>query len=144
MSKLPQDESFRDSIGTITTEGKRNFILPKKPSGKFYDKRKLLSYILLAFLLSAPFIKINGNQFLLFNVLERKFSIVGFPFWPQDFYLFVMSMIVGVVGLTLFTVAFGRIFCGWFCPQTIFLEMVFRRMNLTVGNYSTKTFAIHF
>lgn len=128
MSKLP-NESFRDTIGTINTEGKRNFIYPKKPSGKFYDKRKLLSYFLLAFLLSAPFIKINGNQFLLFNVLERKFSIFGFPFWPQDFYLFVISMIIGVVGLTLFTVAFGRIFCGWFCPQTIFLEMVFRRIE---------------
>lgn len=128
MSKLP-DESFRDSIGTITTEGKRNFIYPKKPSGKFYDKRKILSYALLAFLLSAPFIKVNGNQFLMFNVSERRFSIFGFPFWPQDFHLFVMSMIVGVVGLTLFTVAFGRIFCGWFCPQTIFLELVFRRIE---------------
>jgi len=128
MSNLP-DESFRDSIGTINEEGKRNFIYPKKPVGKYYDKRKLLSYFLLAFLLSAPFIKINGNQFLLFNVLERKFSIFGFPFWPQDFYIFVLSMIVGVVGLTLFTVAFGRIFCGWFCPQTIFLEMVFRRIE---------------
>ncbi len=124
-----KDESFRDSIATITTEGKRNFIYPKKPSGKYYQKRKILSYILLVFLLTAPFIKVNGNQFLMFNVLERRFSIFGFPFWPQDFYLFVMSMIVGVVGLTLFTVAFGRIFCGWFCPQTIFLEMVFRRLE---------------
>uniref|UniRef100_UPI0040496BC0 cytochrome c oxidase accessory protein CcoG n=1 Tax=Flavobacterium sp. TaxID=239 RepID=UPI0040496BC0 len=131
MSNIP-DESFRDSIGTIDAEGKRNFIFPKKPSGKYYDKRKLLSYVLLAFLLSAPFVKINGNQFLMFNVLERRFSIFGFPFWPQDFYLFVMSMIVGVVGLTLFTVAFGRIFCGWFCPQTIFLEMVFRRIEFWI------------
>ena len=128
MSNLP-DESFRDTIGTIDEKGKRNFIHPKKPVGSYYDKRKLLSYFLLAFLLSAPFIKINGNQFLLFNVLERKFSIFGFPFWPQDFYIFVLSMIVGVVGLTLFTVAFGRIFCGWFCPQTIFMEMVFRRIE---------------
>ena len=128
MSNIP-DESFRDSIATINVEGKRNFIYPKKPSGPFYEKRKLLSYFLLVFLLSAPFIKVNGNQFLMFNVLERRFSIFGFPFWPQDFYLFVMSMIVGVVGLTLFTVAFGRIFCGWFCPQTIFLEMVFRRIE---------------
>lgn len=128
MSKLP-DESFRDTIGTINEDGKRNFIFPKKPSGKFYDKRKLLSYILLILLLGAPFLKVNGNQFLLFNVLERKFSIFGFPFWPQDFYLFVISMIIGVVGLTFFTVAFGRIFCGWFCPQTIFLEMVFRRIE---------------
>ena len=131
MAKLP-DDSFRDTIGTIDEQGKRNFIHPKKPVGKLYEKRKILSYFLLAFLLSAPFIKINGNQFLLFNVLERKFSIFGFPFWPQDFYLFVISMIIGVVGLTLFTVAFGRIFCGWFCPQTIFLEMVFRRIEYLI------------
>lgn len=123
------DESFRDSIATIDEKGKRAFIFPKKPSGPFYDKRKLLSYFLLAFLLSAPFIKINGNQFLLFNVLERRFNIFSFPFWPQDFHLFVISMIIGVVGLALFTVAFGRIFCGWFCPQTIFMEMVFRRIE---------------
>lgn len=126
------DESFRDSIGTITKEGKRNYIVPKKPSGKFYDKRKILSYVLLAFLISAPFIKINGNQFLMFNVLERRFNIFSFPFWPQDFHLFVISMIIGVVGLTLFTVAFGRIFCGWFCPQTIFMEMVFRRVEFWI------------
>ncbi len=130
-SHLP-DESFRDSIGTITKDGKRNYIHPKKPSGKYYDKRKILSYTLLTFFIIAPFIKINGNQFLMFNVLERRFNIFGFPFWPQDFHLFVISMIVGVVGLTLFTVAFGRIFCGWFCPQTIFLEMVFRRIEFWI------------
>lgn len=123
------EESFRDSISTIDDTGKRAFVFPKKPSGPLYDKRKIVSYVLLAFLLSAPFIKINGNQFLMFNVLERRFNIFGFPFWPQDFHLFVISMIIGVVGLALFTVAFGRIFCGWFCPQTIFMEMVFRRIE---------------
>jgi cytochrome c oxidase accessory protein FixG len=127
--ETPEKESFRDTIATIDESGKRKFIYPKKPVGRFYDRRKVLSYFLLVFLLAAPFVKINGNQFLMFNVLERKFSIFGFPFWPQDFYLFVISMIVGVVGLTLFTVAFGRIFCGWFCPQTIFMEMVFRRIE---------------
>jgi polyferredoxin len=83
----------------------------------------------LVFLFAAPFVKINGHQFLMFNVLERRFNIFSFPFWPQDFHLFVISMIIGVVGLALFTVAFGRIFCGWFCPQTIFMEMVFRRIE---------------
>ena len=65
----------------------------------------------------------------MFNILERRFNIFGFPFWPQDFHLFVISMIIGVVFITLFTVAFGRIFCGWICPQTIFMEMVFRRIE---------------
>lgn len=131
MSKMP-DESFRDAIGTIDEKGKRAWVFPKIPKGKFYDRRKLVSYFLLLFLFGAPFLKINGNQFLLFNVTERKFNIFGFPFWPQDFYLFAMSMLVGVVFVALFTVAFGRIFCGWICPQTIFMEMVFRRIEFWI------------
>ncbi len=125
----PENERFRDSIGTITEEGKRAWVYPKKPSGKLYRYRKYVSYFLLAFLFAAPFVKINGNQFLLFNVLERRFNIFGFPFWPQDFYLFVIMMIIGVVFIIFFTAAFGRIFCGWICPQTIFMEMVFRRIE---------------
>ena len=124
-----QDESFRDSIGTIDETGNRKFKIKKKPSGKLYEYRKIVSYFLLAILIANPFIKINGNQFMMFNVLERRFNIFGFPFWPQDFYLFVLFMILGVVFVILFTVIFGRIFCGWICPQTIFLEMVFRRIE---------------
>ena len=124
--ETPENEIFRDSIGTIDAEGKRAWVFPKKPNGKYYEKRKIVSYILIAFLFAAPFVKVNGNQFLLFNILERRFNIFGFPFWPQDFHLFVISMIIGVVFIALFTVIFGRIFCGWMCPQTIFLEMVFR------------------
>lgn len=124
-----QDESFRDSISTITEDGKRAWVFPKKPKGKYYDKRKIVSYVLLLMLFSFPFIKINGHQFFLLNFFERKFHIFGIPFWPQDFYLIMISMIVGVVFVTLFTVAFGRIFCGWICPQTIFMEMVFRRIE---------------
>ncbi|KVV15152.1 cytochrome c oxidase accessory protein CcoG [Flavobacterium sp. TAB 87] len=128
MSNLP-DEAFRDTIGTLDSEGKRKYIFPKKPSGKYYDYRKWVSYVLLSIFIICPFIKINGNQFMLFNIMERRFNIFGFPFWPQDFYLFVLSMLVGVVFVILFTVVFGRIFCGWICPQTIFLELVFRRVE---------------
>tara|TARA_R110002111_G_scaffold99207_5_gene153360 strand:- start:6882 stop:8306 length:1425 start_codon:yes stop_codon:yes gene_type:complete len=136
--ETPDNEVFRDSIGTIDEEGKRKWVFPKKPSGPLYEKRKIVSYFLLAFLLAAPFIKINGNQFLLFNILERRFNIFGFPFWPQDFYLFVISMLIGVVFITLFTVGFGRVFCGWICPQTIFLEMVFRRIEYWIDGDRNK------
>lgn len=130
--ETPNNETFRDSIGTVTKEGKRAWVFPKKPNGKFYKYRKYVSYGLLTFLLVSPFIKVNGNQFLMFNVLERRFNIFGFPFWPQDFYLFVISMLIGVIFIALFTVAFGRIFCGWICPQTIFMEMVFRRIEFWI------------
>ena len=124
-----EHERFRDSIGTVTPEGKRSWVYPKKPDGRLYKYRQWVSYFLLAILFTAPFLKINGNQFLMFNVLERRFNIFGTIFWPQDFYLFVLMMLIGVVFVVLFTVAFGRIFCGWICPQTIFMEMVFRRIE---------------
>ena len=124
-----EHERFRDSIGTVTSEGKRSWGYPKKPDGILYKYRQWVSYFLLAILFAAPFLKINGNQFLMFNVLERRFNIFGTIFWPQDFYLFVLMMLIGVVFVVLFTVAFGRIFCGWICPQTIFMEMVFRRIE---------------
>jgi len=136
--EAPENESFRDSIGTINEDGKRAWVFPKKPSGKFYEKRKVLSYVLLAILIASPFIKLNGNQFLMFNVLERRFNVFGFPFWPQDFHLFVISMIIGVIFITLFTVGFGRIFCGWICPQTIFMEMVFRRIEYWIDGDRNK------
>ena len=129
MSEPYEDESFRDTIGTLDKDGKRKFVFPKKPHGKFYEYRKVVSYFLLAILIANPFIKVNGNQFMMFNVLERRFNIFGFTFWPQDFHLFVISMLLGVAFILLFTVVFGRIFCGWICPQTIFLELVFRRIE---------------
>jgi cytochrome c oxidase accessory protein FixG len=128
MGQQGQD-NFRDTIGTLNDEGKRAWLFPKKPKGKWYEYRKYVSYVLLLFLFTSPFVKINGNQFLMFNVLERRFNIFGFPFWPQDFHLFVIMMIAGVVFVVFFTVAFGRIFCGWICPQTIFMELVFRRIE---------------
>ena len=86
MSKLP-DEAFRDTIGTIDDEGNRKFIFPKRPSGRFWEYRKWVSYFLLIILIANPFIKVNGNQFMMFNILERRFNIFGFPFWPQDIYI---------------------------------------------------------
>ena len=119
-------ETFRDQIGTINDKGKRAWIYADLPKGLYANRRKLVSYVLVAFLFIAPFVKVGGNQLFLINVLERKFHIFGQPFWPQDFHLLVIIMITAVVFVILFTVAFGRLFCGWVCPQTIFLEMIFR------------------
>ncbi len=126
---MEEQKSFRDSIATVDEQGKRIWVFPKKPSGKYYDKRKLLSYFLLALLFSGPFLRIGGEPVLMFNVLERKFVIFGQIFWPQDLHLFAIATIALVIFVALFTVVFGRLFCGWICPQTIFMEMVFRRIE---------------
>jgi cytochrome c oxidase accessory protein FixG len=135
-TQFDRDESFRDHIGTIQEDGKRKWIFAKKPKGKLYNYRIYLSYFLLALLFAGPWIKIDGEPFLLLNIVERKFSILGQVFWPQDIHLFALAMITAVVFIVLFTVVFGRIFCGWICPQTIFMEMVFRRIEYWIeGDY---------
>ncbi len=125
-------EEYRDSIATVDESGKRNWIYPKKPSGRFYRARTYVSWGLLALLFGMPFIKVNGEPFILFNILDRKFILFGIPFLPQDFHLFVFAMLTLMVFIILFTVVYGRLFCGWVCPQTIFMEMVFRKIEYAI------------
>ncbi|MEM7659136.1 MAG: cytochrome c oxidase accessory protein CcoG [Bacteroidota bacterium] len=124
-----EEDAFRNSIGTIQADGKRNWITPRQPKGRYYNRRTWFSAVLLLLLFSGPFIHINGEPLFLFNILKRKFILFGVIFWPQDFHLFVLAMITGIVAIVLFTVAFGRLWCGWACPQTVFMEMVFRRIE---------------
>lgn len=124
-----RDESFRDSIGTIDAEGHRKWIFPQKPKGQFYNKRKLVSYAYLIFFFTLPFIKFQGEPLFQLNIFERKFIIFGLIFWPQDLFLAALALLTFMVFIVLFTVVFGRLFCGWVCPQTIFMEMVFRRIE---------------
>lgn len=135
---LPETDAdtFRDTISIVNRKGGRKWVYPKKPHGRYTTARTLLSFILLAALFGLPFIKIDGHPFMLLNVFERKFIIFGTVFVPQDFYLFGLLMISLFVTLFLVTAVFGRIFCGWFCPQTVFLEMVFRKIEYFIeGDY---------
>ena len=124
-----ESETFRNQLATVTEEGNRKWIYPRKPSGRFHRARIVISVILLAILVITPFIKVNGHPFMLFDFLNRKFILFGILFGPHDFHLFVIAMIATVVFIILFTAVFGRIFCGWACPQTIFMEMVFRKIE---------------
>jgi cytochrome c oxidase accessory protein FixG len=122
-------QTFRNQLATVTDDGKRKWVYPKKPSGKFHIARIVVSAILLLILIATPFIKVNGHPFMLFDFLNRKFILFGVLFGPHDFHLLVIAFISMIVFIILFTAVFGRIFCGWACPQTIFLEMVFRKIE---------------
>jgi cytochrome c oxidase accessory protein FixG len=123
------DQTFRDAVSTISKEGNRNYVNPQKPSGKLYNLRSYFSYFYLVLFFTLPFIKVEGEPVFLFNVLERKFIFFSKIFWPQDFFIFAIGFLTFIVFVILFTVAFGRIWCGWACPQTIFMEMVFRKIE---------------
>jgi cytochrome c oxidase accessory protein FixG len=127
--------SFRDRLATMDAKGKRKWVFAQKPKGRFYSIRTLVSYFFFILFFSLPFIKVNGRPLFLFNIPSAKFIIFGKIFWPQDFFILGLTMITFIVFIVLFTAAFGRLFCGWVCPQTIFMEMLFRKLEYFIeGN----------
>ena len=154
---LVEHDSFRDHLGIITDEGKRKVVYPKKPNGKFYNARTIFSLVLLAFLFGMPLIKVDGHPFMMLNIVDRvaflfgmplikvdghpfmmlnivdrKFIIFGQMFGTHDFFILALSFITLIVSIILFTAVFGRVVCGWACPQTVLLEMGFRKIEFFI------------
>ncbi|QNH61693.1 cytochrome c oxidase accessory protein CcoG [Hymenobacter sediminicola] len=128
-TEFKPDDSYRDTIATVDAAGKRVWLYPKKPTGRLYRARTWISYGLLALLFAGPWLRLNGLPLLMLNLPARKFIVLGQIFWPQDFFVLLLASLTFLVFIILFTVVYGRAFCGWVCPQTIFLEMVFRRIE---------------
>lgn len=126
MPPLSEPENYRDRIATVDATGGRVWVYPKFIRGAFMKRRQVLSYLLIAFLFAGPWITVGGEPLLQLDVIHRKFVILGQVFWPQDSFLFALAMVTAVVLIIVFTVVFGRLFCGWICPQTVFLEFIFR------------------
>lgn len=139
-AKPIENDGYRDTISLVNKKtGDRQWVYPKKPKGPLYKGRTWFSILLMLLLFGGPFMKINGHPLLLLNILERKFIIFGIPFWPQDMVLFALLMLTFVVFIIVFTVMFGRVWCGWACPQTIFMEMLFRKIEYLIeGDYKAQ------
>jgi len=130
------DLSFRDRPINLDEQGSRKWVYAKKPKGRWYTRRTIFSWFVLLFFIAVPFIRINGNPFILMDVAGRKFIIFGAIFWAQDTLILALLMLSFVLFIVFFTVTFGRLWCGWVCPQTIFLEMVFRKIEYLIeGDY---------
>lgn len=137
-------QEFRDSISTVDESGKRVWIYPKKPKGRFFNRRLLVGWAILGFFFATPFITLpNGQPLLMLNVFERKFVLFGHLFVPQDFFVLALTLILIFVSVILFTVAFGRIWCGWACPQTLFMELIFRQIEYLVEGDAAKQRALN-
>jgi len=118
--------------------GKRQWLYPLVRKGTLYKWRSWISYVYLIFFFAGPFLRINGQPLLLLNFFDRQFVLLGQVFWPQDIFLFMLASLVFIVCIVLFTIAFGRIFCGWICPQTIFMEMLFRKIEIWIEGAPNK------
>ena len=131
-----KDISFRDRPINLDEQGSRKWVYAKKPKGLWYRRRTIFSWFVLLFFIAVPFIRINGNPFVLLDIAGRKFILFGAIFWAQDTLILALLMLSFILFIILFTVTFGRLWCGWACPQTIFLEMVFRKIEYLIeGDY---------
>src|SRR6266542_68510 len=126
------EDSFRNALASVRPDGRRQWIFARQPSGPLYRARTAVSVFLLVFLFLAPFVTVHGQPLMLLNVIERKFVLLGAVFRPQDFYVVVVLALAVLVTLVLSTAVVGRVWCGWLCPQTIFLEMLFRRIEFLI------------
>jgi cytochrome c oxidase accessory protein FixG len=123
---------FRDHLATADQQGRRQWIYPRQPEGRYYTSRIYASWLLLALLFVGPFARVNGNPLLMINFPARRFSILGQIFWPHDMAMFAIALLIYFTAIMVFTAAFGRLWCGWVCPQTLLMEMVFRRIEYGV------------
>ncbi|HLH54852.1 MAG TPA: cytochrome c oxidase accessory protein CcoG [Verrucomicrobiae bacterium] len=134
---------FRNQIATAERDGRRKWLYPKRPQGKFHSARLWVTWVLLVVMFGGPFVKLNGNPLLMINVVERKFSVLGVIFWPQDNLVFALGFLLFLMGIAVFTAAFGRLWCGWTCPQTVMMEMVFRKIEYLIEGDSSSQRALN-
>ncbi len=135
-------QTFRNELASINKDGSRKWVYAQESSGRLTTRRSIVAYTLLALLIATPFVRIHGNPLMLLNVIERKFIVLGVVFWPQDFYLVVLSLLTFIVSIGVFTSLLGRIWCGWACPQTIFLEFVFRKIEFIIEGNARQQIAL--
>lgn len=113
-------------LSTLERDGSRRWLYPKLSKGRFLLRRRAVAYALIVLFHVLPFIQINGQPVILLDILHRRFHLFGITFLPTDTFLLALFLLSLFVAIFLVTALLGRIFCGWACPQTVYMEFVFR------------------
>ncbi|OFZ31086.1 MAG: cytochrome c oxidase accessory protein CcoG [Bdellovibrionales bacterium RIFCSPHIGHO2_01_FULL_40_29] len=125
-----------DRLTMLNEYGSRQTIIPAEVKGRFRTWRTRIHFLLMVIFLALPWIRINGSQAVLFDIGNRRFELFGALFQSHDSPLFFFILAMFVLGLMLSTALWGRFWCGWACPQTVFIEAIYRRIEIWVeGNY---------
>ena len=113
-------------LSTLEGDGSRRWLKPKLSQGRLLTYRRWLAYLLIVIFTVLPFLKIGGKPVILLDIVARRFTIGGFTFLPTDTVLLAVFMVGLLLSIFLLTALVGRIWCGWACPQTVYMEFVFR------------------
>ena len=134
---MKQNRPSKHTPTTINQDGSRFFIHPSDVTGFFTRWRKAFALLLIGIYVLLPWIPINGNPAVFLDVINRRFHLFGLTFAAQD--LWMAFFFITGLGFSLFfvTALFGRIWCGWACPQTVFLEHVYRRIERWIDGDAT-------
>jgi cytochrome c oxidase accessory protein FixG len=118
-----------ETLYSVNADGSRNMLQPADAQGRWHTRKNWVFAALIAFYVVVPWIKVGGHPALRLDVQNRTAYLVGHTFTREDFFL-VFFLITGF-GFALFAVTalLGRVWCGYACPQTVFLEGVYRRVE---------------
>ena len=116
-------------LSTLHADGSRRWLSPRLSRGRFLRARRILAYVLIAVFTLVPYLTIQGKPAVLLNLPKREFTILGFTFLPTDTALLALFLVTLIVGIFLATALLGRVWCGWMCPQTVYLEFVYRPLE---------------
>lgn len=129
MAKQKKKTPNLEVVTTINDDGSHYVLHPADVKGRFTSGRRVFAFVLLIIYVALPWITINGNPAVFLDVATRRFHLFGLTLAPQD--LWVLFFLISGLGFSLFfiTALLGRLWCGWACPYTIFLEHIFRRIE---------------
>jgi cytochrome c oxidase accessory protein FixG len=113
-------------LSTLNEDGSRRWLRPKPAPGRFWRARRLVAVVLMAVFFAVPYLRMNGRPLVLLDIPRREFTLFGYTFLPTDTMLLMLLMVSIALGIFLLTALFGRVWCGWACPQTVYMEFLFR------------------
>lgn len=119
-------EAEEHVLSTLEKDGSRRWLRPKLSHGRWLTLRRMVAYLLIAIFTLLPFVKINGKPAILLDIMRREFTLFGYTFLPTDSLLLAIFAVGSLISIFLLTAFFGRVWCGWACPQTVYMEFVFR------------------
>jgi len=125
-------EAQEQILSTMNLDGSRRRIRPKVSKGRYYRGRFLTAWGLILSFCLIPILKINGKPLMLFDITRREFTLFGATFLPTDSFLLMLLLFSIFVGIFLVTAVWGRVWCGWGCPQTVYMEFIYRPLEVFI------------